>query len=67
MADLIRKEPSHVTLDWVLRLMQHVVESDPDQVFIVDLVPNLRWLVRDEFLMTESCQELVDFEERVMH
>ena len=54
-----------MTLDWVLRLMQHAVESDPDQVFIVDVVPNLRWLVRNEFLMKESCEELAAFEEKV--
>ena len=42
IANLVRKEPSHVSLEWVLRLLQHYVESDPDQIFIIDLVPSLR-------------------------
>ena len=42
IADLVRKEPSHVSMEWVLRLVQHYIESDPDQTFIIDLVPSLR-------------------------
>ena len=61
----MKKEPSHVQLDWVLRLMQHIVESDPDQIFIVDFVPNLKWLVRDEFLCKECDSELASFEQKV--
>lgn len=44
IADLVRKEPSHVSLEWVLRLLQHYIESDPDQIFIIDLIPSLRYL-----------------------
>ena len=65
MAELIRKEPSHVTLEWVLRLVQHMLESDPDQIFIVDLVPNLKWLMRDEHLIKECGTELAAFEQKV--
>ena len=43
IADLVRKEPSHVSLEWVLRLLQHYIESDPDQIFIIDLIPSLRY------------------------
>ena len=42
IADLVRKEPSHVSMEWVLRLLQHYIESDPDQTFIIDLVPSLK-------------------------
>lgn len=43
IANLVRKEPSHVSLEWVLRLLQHYIESDPDQIFVIDLVPSLRY------------------------
>ena len=65
MAELIKKEPSHVTLEWVLRLIQHVVESDPDQIFIIDIVPSLKWLIRDEHLIKECTAELEAFEQKV--
>ena len=89
MAALVRKDPSHVTLEWVVRLVQHMVESDPEQTFIIvsitaachiittllpppphlpslqDLMPNLRWLVRNEHLIKECSKELAAFEERV--
>ena len=65
MAELVRKEPSHIQLEWVMRFIQHMVESDPNQTFLVDIVPNLKWLVRDEFLIKECSKELAKFEEKV--
>ena len=65
MAELVKKEPSHVTLEWVLRLIKHVVESDPEQIFIIDLVPSLKWLMRDEHLIKECTAELEAFEQKV--
>jgi hypothetical protein len=64
IANLVRKEPSHVSLEWVLRLLQHYVESDPDQIFVVDLVPSLKWLLRDEHLIKDCSTELENFESR---
>ena len=66
MAALIRKEPSHVTLEWLLRLMSHVVESDPEQFFIIDVVPNLRWLARNDHLTNNCTDELAAFESKVV-
>ena len=65
MAELVKKEPNHVQLEWVLRFIQHTVESDPNQTYIVDIVPNLKWLIRNEFLIKECSQELSKFEEKV--
>ena len=65
MSDLVRKDPSQVPLDWVLRLLQHLIESDPNQIFIVDLIPNLRWLIRDEYLIKECSTEMKAFEDKV--
>ena len=65
MSYLVRKDPSQVPLDWVLRLLQHLIESDPNQIFIVDLIPNLRWLIRDEYLIKECSTEMKAFEDKV--
>ena len=49
VADLVRKEPNQVSLEWVLRLLQHYIESDPDQTFIIDLIPSLRSALCQEY------------------
>ena len=63
--DLIRKEPDKVTLDWVLRLIQHHVEQDPEKIYIVDLLPNLKMLQRNEHLIANCEEHLQAFEEKV--
>ena len=65
IAELVRKEPHNIQLDWVMRFVQHLVESDPNQTFIVDIMPNLKWLVRNEFLIKDCDKELAKFEEKV--
>lgn len=69
IAELVRNEPSHVQLDWVLRLVQHMITADPHHVphhvYIVDLIPNLKWLVRNTSLVKECSVELAAFEEKV--
>ena len=63
--DLIRREPEKVTLDWVLRLIQHHVEQDPDKIYIVDLLPNLKLMQRNEHLIANCEEHLRAFEEKV--
>ncbi len=65
MSELVKKEPSLVPLEWVFRIMHHIIESDPDQIFIVDLVPSLRWLMRNEHLCKDCSEELSNFESKV--
>ena len=65
MAELVKKEPTHVQLEWVMRFIQHIVESDPNQTYIVDIVPNLKWLIRNDLLIKECTQEMAKFEEKV--
>ena len=63
--DLIRKEPEKVTLDWVLRLIEHHVQQDPDKIYIVDLLPNLKLMQRSEHLIANCEEHLRAFEEKV--
>lgn len=65
MANLIRNDPSQISLEWILRLLQHQIENDPNQIFVVDLIPNLRWLVRNDNLVKECTKEMKAFEEKV--
>ena len=63
--DLIRKEPEKVQLDWILRLVQHHVEQDPNKIYIVDLLPNLKWLQRNEYMSNNASELLGQLEEKV--
>ena len=63
--DLIRKEPEKVSLDWVLRLIEHQVQQDPDKIYIVDLLPNLKLMQRNEHLIANCEEHLRAFEEKV--
>ena len=65
MVDLLCKEPNHIQLDWVMKYIQHAVQSEPNQTFVVDIVPNFKWLIKNEFLIKECEQELSNFEEKV--
>ena len=63
--DLLRKEPERVQLDWVLRLVQHQVEQQPGKTYIIDILPNLKWLQRNECLIANCEEHLKVFEEKV--
>ena len=63
--DLIRKEPEKVSLDWVLRLIEHQVQQDPEKIYIVDLLPNLKLMQRNEHLIANCEEHLRAFEEKV--
>ena len=65
MASLVRNDPSQISLEWVLRLLQHMIENDPNQIFVVDLIPNLRWLIKNEHLVKDCSEDMKAFEEKV--
>ncbi len=67
MARLIRDDPTQLTLGWIMGLLQNLIENDPNQIFVVDLIPNLKWLVKNENLVKECSKEMKMFEEKVRH
>lgn len=54
-------------LSWVLRLVQNAVQVEPGATYVIDLIPNLRWLIRSEHFSTNCAQEIAAFEEKVSH
>ena len=66
IASLIRNDPSELSLDWILHLLQHLIENEPNQIFVVDLIPNLRWLVKNENVVKECSSEMDAFEKKVV-
>ncbi len=63
--ELVHREPHQIPLDWVLQLIQNEVESDPQQMYLVDLVPSLKWLLRSKSLIRECASVLDNFERKV--
>ncbi|XP_070564895.1 uncharacterized protein [Ptychodera flava] len=64
VADLLREEPSHLSLDWVLETIVTEIEKEPDGRFLIDIMPNLRFLLRCEKFVKDCEYELSMFENK---
>ena len=70
MSDVVRSDPSLISLDWVLKLLQQAITEscdDRDVIYLVDVIPNLKWLVRNEYLVRNCSKEMEAFEEKVLY
>lgn len=65
ISKLVRKDPSHVPLEWVLSLLQKAISSDPSQFYVVDMIPCLNWLLRNNYFIKECTKEMKAFEIKV--
>lgn len=70
MSKLVRDDPSHVTLQWALELcrnaLKHTSTASDHGLYIVDMVPSLKWLLKNECLIKECTQEMTEFELQVI-
>ncbi|XP_006814723.1 uncharacterized protein LOC102807756 [Saccoglossus kowalevskii] len=64
VADLLKEEPSHLSLEWVLEIISTEIEKDPDGLFLVDIMPNLRFLLRCEKFVKDCKYEITQFENK---
>ena len=62
---LVTEDSSQLTLHWVLELVEKEVSKFPGEIVIVDMVPNLRFLLRVPELSKECTKEMAAFEEKV--
>ena len=65
LAELVRRDPSHVQLSWILRLVRNAIQCEPGAAYLVDLIPNLRWLIRSQHFTQSCAEEMAAFEEKV--
>ncbi|XP_019640366.1 PREDICTED: homocysteine-responsive endoplasmic reticulum-resident ubiquitin-like domain member 2 protein [Branchiostoma belcheri] len=63
MSSLLREDPSHLTLDWVLKLMGDRIFADSEKHFLIDMVPNLKFLLKVKSFMKDCTAEMEEFEE----
>lgn len=59
---LVMEDSSQVTLHWVLELIDTEISKYPGEVVIVDMVPNLKFLLRVPELSKECTKEMKAFE-----
>lgn len=62
---LLNEDSSQLTLHWVLELIDEEISKHTGKTVIVDMVPNLRFLLRAPDLVKECCKEMKDFEKKV--
>ena len=62
---LVAEDSSQLTLHWVLELLDKEISKYPGEVIIVDMVPNLKFLLRIPELSKECSKEMAIFEEKV--
>jgi len=60
----VAADSSELTLHWVLGLLDTEISKYPGEVIIVDMVPNLKFLLRIPELSKECSKEMVAFEEK---
>ena len=54
-------------MEWILTQIERTVEQDsnPNAVYIIDYLPNLKYLLRIQDITKECAKALAKFEERV--
>ncbi|XP_014670518.1 PREDICTED: UMP-CMP kinase 3-like isoform X2 [Priapulus caudatus] len=62
---MLREDPTKLTLDWGLRLVENCISAgSPDSHYLVDAMPNLRFLLIEDFFLKDCSEEMQRFEER---
>ena len=66
--DLLQADPSHVTLQWILSLVeQHIRHHDNSEntLYLVDLLPNLQCMVTNSNIGQDCHIHLAQFEAKL--
>ena len=67
LADFLKDNPGLLTLDWVLEILQEEIKNFPDQPILVDLIPNLKFMMRVDGFIKKCDKEMEEFEKKVSH
>ena len=62
---VFQADSSHVTLDWILEIISSRIEQDPSAKYLVDFIPNLKYMLKAQFLQENCCDALEKFEKKV--
>lgn len=59
----LRSKPELVTLEWIFELVKNEVLRYPDTIHVIDLLPNSKYILRNNTLFTDVAELLTKFEE----
>ena len=65
LAELLKDNPDFLTLDWVLEILEEEIKKFPDQPILVDLIPNLKFMMRVDQFIKKCDKEMEEFEKKV--
>ena len=64
----LEEEPHHLTIEWLFKLVLQELRAAPKEqsLFLIDLMPNLKFMLKNENLVKERCcEEIEKFEKNV--
>lgn len=64
LAEFLKDNPDVLTLDWVLEILQDEIKKTPDKPILVDLIPNLKFMMRVEGFIKMCDKEMEEFEKK---
>ncbi len=64
LAEMLKDNQSLLSLEWILELIGNEIEKDAKRPHIVDIMPNLRFLLRCEKYIQEPEYDMKNFEKR---
>ena len=64
---MFQSDPGHVTLEWVLIMLERRIEQDisMDGTYLVDLIPNLKYVLRSKNFVKDCNVAMEKLEQRV--
>ena len=63
---VLQEDSSQLTLHWVLELIEEEILKYPGDTVLVDIVPNLKFLLRVPTFVKACDKEMKEFEEKVI-
>ncbi|XP_038052657.1 uncharacterized protein LOC119725335 [Patiria miniata] len=64
LAEMLKDNQSLLSLEWILELIGNEIEKDPKRPHIIDIMPNLRFLLRCEKYIQDPEYDMKNFEKR---
>ncbi|XP_064603012.1 uncharacterized protein LOC135468600 [Liolophura sinensis] len=62
--EMVKEKPVLLSLNWVFREINKILDSNQNKVYLIDIMPNLKFLLRNENYLKDLAYDMATFEER---
>ena len=62
----VQNDPGVISLEWLMEQISTRIEADLGALYLVDFIPNLKYMLRAQFLQEDLAEALEKFEQRVI-